>query len=123
MAGQQQQLDAALNSALAGMSASDLQAYQASNKDKLVSRLTNDMANSFTAGLRTANASAVNYDILSNYAIQTKNLDSTMGDLAGQNSTNANIADMNTSTNSRIREIKEWYYSNKLDTLFVFQLI
>lgn len=118
-----QQLDAALNSALAGMSTSDLQAYQDANKEKLISRLTNDMANSFNAGLRTATGSAVNYDILSNYVIQSKNLDTTMGELAGQNSKNTNIAQGNASTNSRVREIKEWYYNNKLDTLFVFQLI
>ena len=118
-----QQLDAALNSALAGMSTSDLQAYQDANKEKLISRLTNDMANSFNAGLRTATGSAVNYDILSNYVIQSKNLDTTMGELAGQNSKNTNIAEGNAATNSRVREIKEWYYNNKLDTLFVFQLI
>jgi hypothetical protein len=118
-----QQLDAALNSALAGMSTSDLQAYQDANKEKLISRLTNDMANSFNAGLRTATGSAVNYDILSNYVIQSKNLDTTMGELAGQNSKNTNIAQGNAATNSRVREIKEWYYNNKLDTLFVFQLI
>jgi hypothetical protein len=118
-----QQLDAALNSALAGMSTSDLQAYQDANKEKLISKLTNDMANSFNAGLRTATGSAVNYDILSNYVIQSKNLDTTLGELAGQNSTNTNIAEGNAATNSRVREIKEWYYNNKLDTLFVFQLI
>jgi hypothetical protein len=118
-----QQLDAALNSALAGMSTSDLQAYQDANKEKLISKLTNDMANSFNAGLRTATGSAVNYDILSNYVIQSKNLDTTMGELAGQNSKNTNIAEGNAATNSRVREIKEWYYNNKLDTLFVFQLI
>jgi hypothetical protein len=118
-----QQLDAALNSALAGMSTSDLQAYQDANKEKLISKLTNDMANSFNAGLRNATGSAVNYDILSNYVIQSKNLDTTMGELAGQNSKNTNIAEGNAATNSRVREIKEWYYNNKLDTLFVFQLI
>lgn len=117
------QLDAALNSALAGMSASDLQTYQEQNKQKLISKLTNDMANSFNAGLRTATGSAVNYDILSNYVVQSKNLDTTMSELAGQNTKNTNIAQGNAATNSRVREIKEWYYNNKLDTLFVFQLI
>ena len=121
MAGQQ--LDAALNSALAGMSSSDLQAYQASNKAQLINRLSDGLANSFTAGLKTANNTAVNYDILSDYVIQTKNVDNTVGELAKQNTKNANIADRNVATNSRIREIKEWYYNNKLDTLFVFQLI
>lgn len=118
-----QQLDAALNSALAGMSTSDLTAYKNANKDKLINRLSNDMANAFNAGLRTAQGSATNYDILSNYVVQSKNLNTTMAELAGQNTKNANIADGNAATNSRVREIKEWYYNNKLDTLFVFQLI
>ena len=118
-----QQLDAALNSALAGMSASDLTAYQDANKEKLISRLTNDMANSFNAGIRTANSSAVNYDILSNYVVQSHNLNTTMAELASQNTKNTNIAQGNAATNTRVREIKEWYYNNKLDTLFVFQLI
>ena len=73
--------------------------------------------------MKTANNTAVNYDILSDYVIQTKNVDNTVGELAKQNTKNANIADRNVATNSRIREIKEWYYNNKLDTLFVFQLI
>jgi hypothetical protein len=105
------------------MSASDLTAYQDANKEKLISRLTNDMANSFNAGIRTANSSAVNYDILSNYVVQSHNLNTTMAELASQNTKNTNIAQGNAATNTRVREIKEWYYNNKLDTLFVFQLI
>ncbi len=118
-----QQLDAALNSALAGMSSSDLQSYQEANKEKLISKLSNDLANSFNVGIRSANNSAVNYDILSNYVVQSNNLNTTMADLASQNTKNTNIAQGNAATNSRVREIKEWYYNNKLDTLFVFQLI
>jgi len=103
-----QQLDAALNSALAGMSSSDLQSYQNTNKDKLISKLSNDLANSFNVGLRSANNSAVNYDILSNYVVQSNNLNTTMSDLASQNTKNTNIAEGNAATNSRTREIKEW---------------
>ena len=66
---------------------------------------------------------ATNYDILSNYSIQSKNLDTTLSELAGQNTKNMNIASGNAATTTRNREIKEWYYNNKLDTLFVFQLI
>lgn len=117
------QLDAALNSALAGMSTSDLNTYKDTNKTQLINRLSNDMANAFNAGIRTAQGSAINYDILSNYVAQSKNLDTTMGDLANQNTKNTNIAQGNAATNSRVREIKEWYYNNKLDTLFVFQLV
>lgn len=116
-------LDISLSDALNGMTSAQLKTYTESNKNDLRTTLTNNMATAFLPSLNTTSASANNYDILSNYTINSKNLDTTLADLKGQQAANLNIANRNVATASRFREIKEWYYNNKLDTLFVFQLI
>jgi hypothetical protein len=116
-------LDISLSDALNGMTSAQLNTYTESNKNDLRTTLTNNMATAFLPSLNTTSASANNYDILSNYTINSKNLDTTLADLKGQQAANLNIANRNVATASRFREIKEWYYNNKLDTLFVFQLI
>lgn len=116
-------LDISLSDALNGMTSTQLSAYSNENKNELRNTLTNNMASAFLPSLNTTSAAANNYDILSNYTINSKNLDTTLADLKGQQTANMNIANRNVATASRFREIKEWYYNNKLDTLFVFQLI
>lgn len=116
-------LDISLSDALNGMTSAQLKDYTNENKNDLRNTLTNNMASAFLPSLNTTSAAANNYDILSNYTINSKNLDTTLADLKGQQMANMNIANRNVATASRFREIKEWYYNNKLDTLFVFQLI
>ncbi len=123
MAGTTNPLDISLSDALNGMTSAQLRTYTDSNKNDLRTTLTNNMASAFLPSLNTSSAAANNYDVLTNYTINSKNLDTTLGDLKGQQSANLNIANRNVATASRFREIKEWYYNNKLDTLFVFQLI
>ncbi len=123
MAGTTNPLDVSLSDALNGMTSAQLKDYKDSNKNYLRTTLTNDMASAFLPSLNTTSSAANNYDILSNYTINSKNLDTTLTDLKSQQSANLNIANRNVATASRFREIKEWYYNNKLDTLFVFQLI
>jgi hypothetical protein len=116
-------LDVALNDALSGLSSSELTNYKKGNTTELRTSLTDNLANSFMPSLNSSISAANNYDVLSNYKVSSKNLDTTLGDLKGQQTTNLNIASRNVDTASRYREIKEWYYNNKLDTLFIFQLI
>jgi ABC-type transport system involved in cytochrome c biogenesis permease subunit len=116
-------LDTSLSDALNGMTSAQLKVYIAENKGDLRNTLTNNMATAFLPSLSNTSSAANNYDILSNYTINSKNLDTTLADLKGQQAANMNIANRNVATASRFREIKEWYYNNKLDTLFVFQLI
>lgn len=116
-------LDTALNNALSGMSSSELRTYQQTNASDVQNSLANNFANAFAPNLRNASQGSADYNIMSNYTIQSKNLDTTLTDLRAQQSTNINIAGRNADTASRVREIKEWYYNNKLDTLFVFQLL
>ena len=115
--------DTALNNALNGMTNTEIRSYTASNAAQLQNTLTNQIANTFGQSLALANINAGNYDIMSNYTVQSRNLDTTIGELKGNQDRNMNIAKRNVDTSSRVREIKEWYYNNKLDTLFVFQLI
>ena len=123
MAGTTNPLDVSLSDALNGMTSAQLKDYKDSNKNDLRTTLTNNMASAFLPSLNTTSGAANNYDVLTNYTINSKNLDTTLSDLKSQQSANLNIANRNVATASRFREIKEWYYNNKLDTLFVFQLI
>jgi hypothetical protein len=116
-------LDTALNNAISGMSKSELDTYVADNTAKVQDSLTNNFANAFGQSLKSTTMAAGNYDLLSNYVIQSNNLNTTLNDLSGQSFNNVNIAKRNADTATRTQEIKEWYYNNKLDTLFVFQLI
>jgi hypothetical protein len=116
-------LDTALNNALNSMSSSELKTYTSSNAQNAQDTLTNNFANAFAPNLKNVNAASADYNAMSNYTIQSKNLNTVIDDLSQQQTTNLNIANRNSSTAGRTREIKEWYYNNKLDTLFVFQLI
>lgn len=114
--------DIALNNALAGMSSTDFTAYANANAEKVATTLTNNFANAFVPNLNSAFMASVDYNAIRDYTIQSKNLDTTVASVANQQTTNVNTAQRNTDTASRIQEIKEWYYNNKLDTLFVYQL-
>lgn len=116
-------MDTALNDALSGLNTAELNSYKAGNTAELKTNLADNFANAFMPSLNSSIAAANNYDVLQNYKVSSKNLDTTLNDLKGQQTTNLNIASRNVATASRYREIKEWYYNNKLDTLFIFQLI
>lgn len=112
-----------LQDALDQLSLSQINTYTASNAGQFSTSQRNNLATAFIPGINSAVSTANQYDTLSNYVIQSQNLNKTVGGIRDQTTTNANIADRNEATATRNREIKEWYYNNKLDTLFVFQLI
>jgi len=115
--------DAALNTAFGQMSPTDRAAYLAGNTNDLTTKLTGQFANSFGQSLSNTQTTARNFDIMTNYTTQSNNLNSVVSDLAGNTSSNMATAKQNADTAQRTQEIKEWYYNNKLDTLFVFQII
>lgn len=123
MAGEPTTFDQSLNDALAGMSPSEIDAFKKGNAGALISSMSDNLASAFIPSLNSTINSANNYDMLTNYAINAKNLNTTLGDLRGQQSKNLEIASRNVATSTRFHEIREWYYNNKLDTLFVFQLV
>jgi hypothetical protein len=115
--------DAALNMAFGQMSASDRATYLAGQASTLQSTLTGQFADSFGQSLANTQNTARNFDIMTNYTTQSNNLNTVVKDLAGTQDYNMSTAKRNSDTAQRNQEIKEWYYNNKLDTLFVFQLI
>ena len=116
-------LDTALNNALNRMSSTELAAYTNQNAIDAQNSLANNFAYAFDPNFASLNQASADYNAVSNYTIQSNNLNQVVGNLASQQSGNINIAKRNADTAGRTQEIKEWYYNNKLDTLFVFQLI
>ena len=116
-------MDTALNTAFGQMSASDRATYLAGQATTLQSTLTGQFADSFGQSLSNTQNTARNFDIMTNYTTQSKNLNTVVSDLAGTQDFNLSTAKRNSDTAQRNHEIKEWYYNNKLDTLFVFQLM
>jgi hypothetical protein len=116
-------MDAALNTAFGQMSPTDRATYLAGQASTLQSTLTGQFADSFGQSLSNTQNTARNFDIMTNYTTQSKNLNTVVSDLAGTQDSNLSTAKRNSDTAQRNQEIKEWYYNNKLDTLFVFQLI
>lgn len=115
--------DAALNTAFGQMSATDRTTYLSGQATNLQSTLTGKFADSFGQSLASTQNTARNFDIMTNYTTQSNNLNTVVRDLEGTQSFNLSTAKRNADTAQRNQEIKEWYYNNKLDTLFVFQLI
>jgi len=116
-------MDAALNTAFGQMSPTDRSTYLAGQASTLQSTLTGQFADSFGQSLSNTQNTARNFDIMTNYTTQSKNLNTVVSDLAGTQDSNLSTAKRNSDTAQRNQEIKEWYYNNKLDTLFVFQLM
>ena len=116
-------MDAAHNTAFGQMSAADRATYLAGQATTLQSTLTGQFADSFGQSLSNTQNTARNFDIMTNYTTQSKNLNTVVSDLAGTQDFNLSTAKRNSDTAQRNQEIKEWYYNNKLDTLFVFQLM
>jgi len=115
--------DAALNTAFGQMSATDRATYIAGQASNLQTPLTGKFADSFGQSLASTQNTARNFDIMTNYTTQSNNLNTVVADLAGTQDFNLSTAKRNSDTAQRNQEIKEWYYNNKLDTLFIFQLI
>lgn len=108
---------------LQGMSSTQLGNLLNDNRQTLQVQVTDTFANSFGQSLGRVASVSDEFNMMSNYAVQSNNLLSAVTTLNSSAGTNLNTANQNSDTAQRTREIKEWYYNNKLDTLFVFQLI
>jgi hypothetical protein len=116
-------LDGALNSALQGMTPQQITSFTQANQNALITDAQNGLASPFNTGFQNTVSAAQNWNLLTNYAVQTKNLDTVVSDLESQTQGNIYTSKSNLSTASRTREIQDWYYNNKVDTLFLFQVI
>jgi len=108
---------------LQGMSSTQLGNLLNDNRQTLQVQVTDTFANSFGQSLGRVASVSDEFNMMSNYAAQSNNLLTAVTTLNSSAGTNLNTANQNSDTAQRTREIKEWYYNNKLDTLFVFQLI
>jgi len=105
------------------MSSVELTELATTNSQTLKDQVANNLASSFGASLGRAVQVSDEFNMMSNYKAQSNNLLTAVDTLDSSATSNVDIANRNSDTAQRTREIKEWYYNNKLDTLFVFQLI
>jgi hypothetical protein len=105
------------------MSSVQLSALTTANGETLKNQVTDTLSNSFGQSLGRAVQVSDEFNMMSNYKAQSNNLLTAVSTLESSATNNVDTANRNSDTAQRTREIKEWYYNNKLDTLFVFQLI
>jgi uncharacterized membrane protein YraQ (UPF0718 family) len=116
-------LDGALNNALQSMTPQQITSFTLANQASVIDSAQNGYANTFNTSFQNTVQAGQNWNLLTNYAVQTENLNKVVNDLEGQTQGNIYTAGSNLNTASRTREIQEWYYNNKVDTLFLFQVI
>ena len=97
-------MDAALNTAFGQMSPTDRATYLAGQASTLQSTLTGQFADSFGQSLSNTQNTARNFDIMTNYTTQSKNLNTVVSDLAGTQDSNLSTAKRNSDTAQRNQE-------------------
>lgn len=105
------------------LNSGQLTQFTGANQSNLVKEVSDDKADAFQTSYSNLNNVSNNYNVAQFYAKQSKKFTDVVTGLGNQGANNLAIADQNIALNTRNAEIKEWYFNNKLDTLFVFQLI
>lgn len=115
--------DVQYTSALRGMTPQQKQAYFDSQKQELMNTLLNDREATF----QKTHTDAVRNNAIQNsllfYQQRNRDLDDLGATLKGQNVAAIQTASYNADLATRQYEVNEWSYNNKLDTLFVFQIL
>ncbi len=100
-----------------------LNAYTAATKDQLYGKVVQEHSDTFTKNYNDlTNASNTNKNVMY-YYIRNKDLNKIQGSIASRAESDAMAAQHDSHLAKRQFEINEWTNGNKLDTLFVFQLI
>lgn len=100
-----------------------LNAYTSATKQSLYDKVVKEHSDTFTKNFDDlTNASNTNKNIMY-YYIRNKDLNKIQGSIAGRAESEAMAAQHDSHLAKRQFEINEWTNGNKLDTLFVFQLI
>ena len=97
--------------------------FTTSNQNTLIKEVSDDKADNFKSTYTNLDNVVNNYNVAQFYAKQSKKFNDVLNGLNNQGNANLAIADQNIALNTRNAEIKEWYFNNKLDTLFIFQLL
>jgi hypothetical protein len=115
--------DAQYTSALQSMTPSQRQAYFDTQKTQLINKLLDERESTFqktyTDMVKNTN---VQHSLLY-YMSRNSDLNDVGSYIKNQNQNVINTATYNKSLAERQNQVNEWAYNNKLDTLFVFQLI
>lgn len=115
--------DVQYTTALKGMTDQQKQSYFDSQKQELLGNILEDRAGTFQKTFVDAARSNSLQQSLFFYQQRNRDLQSVGKALENQNEASIGVAKYNNELATRQYEINEWSYNNKLDTLFVFQIL
>ena len=115
--------DVQYTAALKGMSPTERENYFASQREQLMNNLLTDRESTFQKVATDARRNNAIQTSLFFYLQRNKDLEGVGKQLQSQNKSAESTAQYNNQLALRQNEINEWSFHNKLDTLFVFQLI
>ena len=115
--------DVQYTSALRGMTDQQKQAYFESQKQELLGNILKDREGTFQKTMTDAERNNAVQHSLFFYQQRNRDLQGLGDSIKNQNETAINTAKYNNQLATRQYEINEWSYNNKMDTLFVFQIL
>jgi hypothetical protein len=115
--------DVQYTTALRGMTDQQKQNYFESQKQELLGDILNDRAGTFQKTFTDAVRNNSIQHSLFFYQQRNRDLQNVSNALKNQNESSIGTAKYNNQLATRQYEINEWSYNNKLDTLFVFQIL
>lgn len=115
--------DVQYTAALKGMSSTDKNNYFKTQKDQLITTVTSDREGTFQKTLTDATRNSAIQNSLLFYQFRNRDLNDMGAAFNSQNETAIGTARYNNQLATRQYEINEWAYGNKMDTLFVFQIL
>ncbi len=115
--------DVQYTSALKGMTEQQKQSYFDSQKQELLGNILDDRAGTFQKTFVDAARNNSLQQSLFFYQQRNRDLENVGKALENQNKASIGVARYNNELATRQYEINEWSYNNKLDTLFVFQIL
>ncbi len=115
--------DVQTTAALQNMTEEQKRAYFNSQKQQLLNNILTDRDSTFQKTYTDAQKNNAVQNSLFFYQQRNRDLDDVGSFLKDKNEENIRIAKANNDLATRQFEINEWAYNNKLDTLFVLQLV
>ena len=115
--------DVQYTTALRGMSNTEKQAYFASQKQELIDDIVKDREATFQKTYTDAVRNNAIQHSLFFYLARNRDLDTLGQAIKSKNETEIGTTKYNNDLALRQSEINEWSYNNKMDTLFVFQIL
>lgn len=115
--------DVQYTAALQGMTPQEKSAYFQSQRTEFLDNVLNNRSDSFQKTLTDATRNSAIQNSLMFYQQRNRDLKDMGQAFDGQNTTAINTATYNNNLAQRQYEMNEWSYNNKLDTLFVFQIL